>query len=663
MHTFKTAASTALLCTLLGLTGCLSSGGSSSKSGTPPSESPAPFAFQPITLEKMEFPPGFGNALGEGGAIFLPDGIHILATSSRDGVPHLIRGNVETGETECVTCTATTDGEPFSGLRIANPFPDGKRLFLGLINQIFECYPSLVDCQTYKIFPFEIAPADNPFTLVQGTSPKLAPDGEHVGYSSIRLDGIQEMVVARLVREGDKYVAIDPRVINPIGPASLDDTDIEHWSLGSALYELKTFTRGGAAVTYVQVGGANAFNPDTWEVDLKTGARTRLTAHPDWDEDLALSPDGQLLSQWSSRGYDMFTWTGSLLPFRSFIDAGLTADLASRMINTPGNLYCAGPHWLMPPTGDNGGSLSGQPIIDLIHDNVRVNVNVMGSPSWSPKSNRLALALTSAPGGGVYYENAPDYLVFAHLTAKQPTDRLPIVSSEVGDWAITPAEYKTTFSHSGTVTLDGPGGGTVTLTLEPSLGVLEGAWSQAFDNYSEDGETFLNGRMQIVRRSLTGIPFGPGETVYKAELIMSGANHGYLSADITFTKVPTITSEGSVEVSYNGTTVMGPPDWIDDPSGYCPEQQTPSLPQLEADIRKLDNNGNYEVEVTASVAGMGLDQTEVSTSPVRHALISGDGIEVHTDVYGIAKLKAADGIRLDITAGDTLKPTTITTGG
>ncbi len=240
------------------------------------------------------------------------------------------------------------------------------------------------------------------------------------------------MVVAKLVRESDKYVAQDARVINPPGPTSSSDPSVADWSLGGALYELKTFTHGGADLSYVQVGGANGMNPDIWQVNLKTGARARLTSNPDWDEDSAISPDGQLLGLWSNRNYHLIDWAGGLLPHRSFIDAPLVAAVASRVTNANGNLYCSGPEWLMPATGDDNARIVGEPIVDYKDPNARVTDQDAGWPMWNPQSTSIALQMTAAPGGGVYVKNSPPYAVVAQLQGRKPQRPEPVVSSAVG---------------------------------------------------------------------------------------------------------------------------------------------------------------------------------------------------------------------------------------
>lgn len=120
---------------------------------------------------------------------------------------------------------------------------------------VLECSPSVVDCRTRKILPVDFSPAQ-PASIPAGgaasiaqsnllgsSTAKLSPDGKHIGFSDLRSDSILNMVVAKLVRTADTYVATDPRVINPPGPASASD-------------------------------------PDVWSVNLATGKRTRLTAHP-----------------------------------------------------------------------------------------------------------------------------------------------------------------------------------------------------------------------------------------------------------------------------------------------------------------------------------------------------------------------------------------------
>lgn len=617
---------------------------------------PVPFAFEPITLKKVSMPAGFNRFTGP---VFLADGEHVVATAIQAGSKdsHIVLGNVRTGESSCLTCSG--DPPPFQISGLIGPFPDGKRLFIGF-SGVLECAPSILDCQRHTFLPYSLEGTRQPMHVMLGASPKLSPDGEHVAYSNIRRDGYQEMVVAKFIRQADKYVAEDARVINPQGPMSLADPSLENWSRGSALYELKTFTRGGAAVIYVQVGGEHSMNVDVWEVDLKTGARTRLTASPDWDEDLGVSPDGKTMAIYSNRTYHVFDWTGGMLPHRGFIDAPIAGALSGLVNNGRSHNFCGGPMWLLPASGDAGGTIAGQPIANYKDPNARVTVHVGGAPMWNPQSTMFALQLSSAPGGGVYAGNTPPYVLVAELSARKPTTPQPVVSSEVGPWAGTTLDYHPSFGYKGTVNLSGPVAGSVTLTFTPVVGVQLGTFSAKYENYSEDGKTFLNGTKAVdVRKT------GLGEARFTADLVMSGERTGSVLGDLTYFSAgpagttPYPTSTGTFTVTYDGTTVSGPPSWLDDPTNACPSGQEVRAPQLVAQTKRV-NGGTYKIKVTANVAGNGQNQARVDTRPVAHALINGGGQQVHTDDRGVATVTVSASTEFRVTAGDTLIPVVLT---
>jgi hypothetical protein len=468
------------------------------------------------------------------------------------------------------------------------------------------------------------------------------------------------MVVAKFTRQGESYVAEDARVINPPGPTSLTDPSVENWSRGSALYELKSFTRGGAGVTYVQVGGEHAMNVDVWEVDLKSGARTRLTEAPDWDEDLAVSPDGNTMAIYSNRTYHVFDWTGGLLPHRGFIDSPIAGALSGLVNNGRSHNFCGGPMWLLPASGDAGGSIAGQPIANYKDPNARVTVHVGGAPMWNPQSTMFALQLSTPPGGGVYASKTPPYVLVAELAARKPTTPQPVVTSEVGAWAGNTLDYHPSFGYEGTVKLSGSGGGSVTLTFNPVIGVQMGTFSAKYENYSEDGKTFLNGTKAVDVRKV-----GLGEARFTADLMMSGERTGAVVGDLTFYSAgpdgntPYPTSTGTFTVTYDGTTVSGPPSWLDDPSNACPPGQEVRAPQLVA-LAERSGDDSYKVQVTASVAGSGTSQNEIDTRPVRHALIDGGGQQVYTDDTGVATVTVRAPTQFTVTAGDTLIPVVVT---
>ena len=146
---------------------------------------------------------------------------------------------------------------------------------------------------------------------------------------------------------------------------------------------------------------------------------------------------------------------------------------------------------------------------------------------------------------------------------------------------------------------------------------------------------------------------------------MTGAHTGSLVKDLRIaggnaTGVPTYT--GSSKVTYDGKTLTGPPSWLNT-KGSCPER-LPKAPQLTATATSVGND-RYAIKVTASVSGVGPNETQTDTRPVTHASVQTLGADAVTNDDGIAVIKARGNphqpTKVNITAGDTLAPTTVTT--
>jgi hypothetical protein len=629
------------------------------------SASAAQVPFEPIDFKRIPLPEDV-NPTSE--PAFAADGAHVLFAAQRAGTAkdQLWISDLKGKDIRCLTCSGPGVPDHF----YPNPFPDGKRVFLAF-QGVVECTPSVLRCHSYKFLPYDLSGALPPGGVIepggaansqqrvisQGAAPRFAPDGIHMGWSEVRSDGVQQMVIAKLVRQSDKYVVEDPKVINPAGPSSATDTDVDAWSRSSGLFEFKTFTRGGRAATYVEAGGTHAGNPDIWEVDLKTGQRTRLTSHPDWDEDMASSPDGNSLVAWSNRQVHLIDGLGGLLPHRSFIDAPVIGAEAGLLINTPNNIACGGVMWLFPGDGDRGGMV-GQPIVA---PDAHMHDNVVGYPIWSPDGTKLAMNALK-DGAGLFSHDRPGYLAIAELSARKPTKPLRVVRSNVGDWAPAPSDWHPVYGFNGTVTLNGPGGGTVEVDYGGYFGALGGTYSETFTDFSEDGESFLNGTRTV---TVTGIGLGNVRDV--AELTLTGEHTGSLDKDIHIVRsnpsdpnsAPTYT--GTSTVTYDGTTLTGPPSWLET-KGSCPER-LPKMPQLSATAKRLDK-GLYAIKVTASQGEMGPNEAMTDTRPVTQARVKTIGPDAYTNDRGLAIIKIRGNRRwpttLKVTAGETLAPTTVT---
>ena len=290
-------------------------------------------------------------------------------------------------------------------------------------------------------------------------------------------------------------------------------------------------------------------------------------------------------------------------------------------------------YWLLPASGDQGGTLAGQPIVSYAYKNVTVTNNLTGSAQWSPDGTMLALNtnLTTEPYIRDRGKNAP-FLLVANLTSRAPTKPMSVLSSNVGSWAPTPTGYHGALGFKGTVTLKGPRGGTVTLTYagDPGPGVfLDGEWSETYKNYSDNGKDFVNGTSRI-----NGLLNGS----YSSHLKMTGSRTGSQDAEMTYAK---LMPRGKSTSTLDGKSVSGP-----QPVTYT------SL-----------GNGVYKVKVTASVARMGDTETAVDTRPVNRAAVKLGSKTTYTYAQGITTVKVTGSRKLTVTAGDTLMPVSVTLKG
>ncbi len=198
--------------------------------------------FLPIHKDTIEVPEGVQPWL----PTFTPDGESIVFQSQLDGTTWITGANGK--GTKCISCDfADRPAKIRGGFTYA--FPDNKRLFvskeLGSSGggddpadadaYILECAPSVLDCTNHKYVGVDMSADKGSSFIVQRRTWHLAPDGVHLGWMNLRLDGTA-MIVARLERRADRYVAADPRVVNPVGPTSLTDPSAERWENQSQLY-------------------------------------------------------------------------------------------------------------------------------------------------------------------------------------------------------------------------------------------------------------------------------------------------------------------------------------------------------------------------------------------------------------------------------------------
>jgi hypothetical protein len=628
--------------------------------GGPVGALPAVPAFEPVTLQRIDLGPGITDASTP---VFTLDGGHLLFFAGG----HLWLVATTGTAPQCLSCDVA--GEPAIAVTeqegVATEFPDGKRVFFGPPDSraVLSCVPDLLDCRTKTILPVDFSGGRAPLGITApgpgqllpaidiggGHAAKLAPDGIHIGFSDEASNSVEEMIIATLVRGSTSYTLTDAHVINPQTSAGPADNDPVHWSDGEALFELKTFARGGADATYVSVGAPAAGNPDVIEVDLATGKTTRLTSGPDWDEDDAPSPDGSSIVVESDRTMHRTDLTG-LLPVRGFADAAATAAAAAYFVGDNVRRQCDLQPWLLPASGDDGAALLGQPLQPYTGGDIHAANNVSGYPQWSPDGTEIALNTESYTTAA----SAP-YLVVAHLTARAPTAPLPVVSSEPGSWAPSPEAFHGSLQGSALKVLHGQASGTATILHLAPLGIAASYDRVVYRGYSDDGLSFTSGTVSVANQNIE-----TGPVTVDADLTITGAHHGWKKAHISYHVGPEgWTVSGSGTATMDGTTVTGPPQ-VPEP---CPE----SLPRKQPlELTAERSGGVIRVHVQSTIHGAGPAENLDDTRPVRAATVSLDGAQALTDSTGDATLAvpaAAGPWTVSVTAGDTMVPASIVLSG
>ncbi|MES2720964.1 MAG: hypothetical protein V4624_08755 [Pseudomonadota bacterium] len=640
---------------LVTLSSC-GSGSSSSTRASSPSTDPDTariLNFEPIYHDVIALPAG----VMPWAPTWSPDGKHILFTDYNDnrGNEWLVEvkaGNAY-GTPTCLTCDMT-DRPTLVGV-FSYVFPDNKRMFianeLGDLAYVLECAPSLFDCTTHKYLPIDLS-ADTALTspgLGRRTF-HLAPDGVHLAYSMVRLDALV-MLVSRLQKTATGYAAVGHKVINPPGPTGPTDMSADNWANAGQLYEFKSFADGGASALIV--GEPTDGNADMLKVDLASGKTTRLTTHPDWDEDGSFAPDNSSLLVASWRGMNRLD-AFSIMPLaRPFTQYPVAAAVAIYYVSSHQGFACDLQPWLISGKGDLGGKTMGQPVAPYRGGNNISGNNLAALSFWSPDSTRILVQerqLSDIPAAANTYVKqkgtAPNRLLIARLD-RAPTTPAAVVSSEPGAWAKTPSAFMGAYALPGVVLVNGNKGGTALITYVGN--VAAGNFTVLYDRFTDDGENFLDGFSMV-----TGSVARAG-LLYNVDLTSSDAEEkqtGFLKANLIFanklpapaTGEPPSTKSGTISASYKGQTADSLPD-----VAACPE----SFPRPSAlNVSSRRQGSTLRVRVTADIFG--------DIRPVTKAVITVGSKTQKTDANGEVLLTGiASGSSITATAGDTFLPAAV----
>ncbi len=570
--------------------------------------------YYAIDHECIELPEG----LMPWAPTYSPDGKYILFHDYKGGKEWML------GPQELRCITGDMDGRPdfLGGFYY---ILDEQRMFLsnelGDVACILECEPSLYDWESYRFLPIDLSGDKELGRLCLGRRTyHMAPDGCHLAYNILCPVGLV-MVICTLERREDCYLATDFYCVNPPGPTNRNDPDLTHWANGGTLAEIKAFCDGGRGILFVTEGDGG--NIDQYKLNLETGEVTRLTDHPDWDEDGALSPDGQhgICASW--RGMEQLdilnTVPGSLPLLNFYVGAAIAVYYVSSFPGFANDLQ----PWLddQPLSPYHGGSW------------ITAN-NIAGHPMWSPDSTKILLqerCLT--PPASTENERilekgmAPNRLHIAKIR-KAPTKPMPIVVTKIGPWACRLGQYRANGDYPGEHILHGKVSGTIKLTINGNL--LGCNHSVTYENYSNDGLHFLSGTERVSGNAndLTWHQHFTVTDFAKTELGKTDINlHFVKKMPQPPRNIPPMTMTGRAESTWQGVTRRGLP-------GFGPKPY--SLPRAaDLHLRTEVQEDVLTVYVTAQILG--------KLRPVCGAEVTFGKKKKITDENGVVTFPAASG--------------------
>jgi len=272
-------------------------------------------------------------------------------------------------------------------------------------------------------------------------------------------------------------------------------------------------------------------------MDLATGAKTRLTQHPEYDEDHQQSPDGQWNEVNGYRNHDRMG-VFAQVPRPPIVDLFTRNALALLRNTASGRRFFD--LFLQDPYGSRDG-YSGQQL-NLPNDPDRAS---RGNQGWHPDGTRIVFLEQLNPDLGT----PTTVMRVVTLTSRSPTVPLPIVPSPEPTWAL-PLEDLTGLSEDTTGTLLGAvsGQANVSFQLTNAPFTSNGDVQIEYVDYSNDGRAILNG---------TELANAAGLNVeWDADVRLSGCDQGFLAADVSFVTFPA-SATGTIASEVGGKLVEG----------------------------------------------------------------------------------------------------------
>jgi hypothetical protein len=590
---------------------------SSTESSAPPLET-----FEVEKVITFDVPEGHTVT----GADLTPDGEHLLLEVKVGGNTHIGVSNLDGGEYQCLSCGLVPNATK------ARVLEDNKRIWFAntsgqqsaddplggagaITYAVLECEGSITSCGERTVKKVEFPSDRRWFGLLPTQNREAKPDpfGEYVTWTENTIFTGPRMSIANLVATEKGYTLKEQRIFSPQWDEGTDYA--LDFANATRFYEGASWHAGGRYLKYQTT--TTGLNYDIYLLDTLTGERRQLTSDLDYNESGDVSPDGNWVYYSSARGLDrMDVFTAlqrpSLLDSAAFPQIGRVSLWNNRRsMNEP---------WMMDlSAGQQLGGYAGQPIV------VDPDWTIRGW-SWFPDSTRAVINEQQRPDGAT--PGAPDTpwrISIISFPSRTPTAALEPVHQDpaaIATWSVPVKDYHPMMGRQvGSRELKGAYSGTATLRYG---GIFAwGKYSVTYENYSDDGKTFINGTEKVT-------VFNPmGNSVWQADLTSTGERTGYLAGTIKVGKSNAFSGEVTSEI--NGVTYSGVPT----------QAELPAITQPQLAISVAGDS----VRVTASVAEDGQPR------PVRGATVTVGGVTTTTDENGYAHVAFVPGDTITAVGG------------
>jgi WD40-like Beta Propeller Repeat len=461
----------------------------------------------------LKLPAGVTNAATPR---FSADGQSILfaATPPAGGREEINQIGVDGSNLECVTCGVSTNVA--ANLFKPVPFQDDSGRILVQTVQANGSYTNAVleDGPNGKVLVPVISPTPNAETVIDPQREmRPSPDGTHVLFSQI------------VVGQGGTIMAITvvgtlTRTTNATTGAAEYHIDDSRVVYGNG--EGKQWTPDSKGV--IVLGGTyEAGNVDDVEVDLATGKVTQVTANPEYDEDIDMSPNEQWIAVGSTRTLDALSPMDRIgLP--AFLPAYIQGSVYTAYAGTSNVKNVTNQEWVIAEEDELTGDENGIP---LFVDGDGYTARSM--PSWNADGTAVTFWEASA---------TDSRLVVANL--KYTTSVGPVAEDETTpnpEWAPKLNTYVASNPPlPGTGTYTGAGGGTA-MVGEASGATGHTIRTVTYTDYVNEDGMILNGTES------TDTTASQASIHYVADITVTGTHTGYLKGDVIINKLTrTITS-------------------------------------------------------------------------------------------------------------------------